>query len=289
MLVIFTDTDCDITPSIAKEYGFELISMPYIINDKLIKPYVDFDVFESKEFYDTLRKGIIPTTCAINPEEYIEYFEPHFAKGDDILYIHFSKAMSGTFNAMNVALEELKEKYPERKFYSIDTKGITICSYTIIRTIGDMLKNGATIEEIFKWSETEIDKYAIYFYADDLTFFRRSGRVSGLAGIMGNLVGIHPIIYMDSEGYMKNIDKCRGRKQALNKLLDTVEELGEDIKNHRITIGSTDARDVLDLFIQMFKERFGEDVKFDLVDVNPTAGSHCGPNGLGICFHAKHR
>ena len=147
MLVFFTDTDCDITPDIAKEYGFELISMPYFVNEKEINPYVDWQDFNSKEFYDMLRGGVIPKTSAISPSKYIEYFEPHFKAGNDIIYVHFSKNMSGTFNAMNLALEELYEKYPERKFYSIDTKAITALSYLIIKEIGKLYKEGKTALE----------------------------------------------------------------------------------------------------------------------------------------------
>ena len=133
MLKIFTDTDTDITLEEAKKYGYDLISMPYVIDDKEIKPYEDFEVFDYEEFYNVLRKGVLPTTCAINPEKYREYFEPTLAEGHDILYVHFSKAMSGTFNAMNIALEELKEEYPDRTVYTIDTKGITILSLNIVK------------------------------------------------------------------------------------------------------------------------------------------------------------
>lgn len=289
MLVVFTDTDCDFTQKTAKEYGFELISMPYVIDGKLVKPYVDFDKFEAHKFYDSLRKGTLPTTCAINPEEYIKYFEPHFAAGNDILYIHFSASMSGTFNGMNIAVEELKEKYPERNFYTIDTKGITILAYAIAKEIGEMFKKGATLEEVLKWSETEIDHFATYFYADDLTFFRRSGRVSGLAGIMGNLIGIRPVIHMDSDGVMKNVDKGRGMKATLLKIMDKISEIEDDIKGHRIVIGHTDAKEVVDEIVKMLTERFGEGLNIEIIDVNPTAGSHCGPNCVGICFHAKNR
>ena len=128
MFVLFTDTDTDITPEVAKEYGYNLISMPYVIDGKEIKPYEDFQEFDYKTFYSTLRKGVIPSTCGISPTTYIDYFESFLKDGKDILYVHFSKAMSSTFNAMNLALEELKEKYPERTVYLIDRKGIRICS-----------------------------------------------------------------------------------------------------------------------------------------------------------------
>ena len=104
MLRLFTDTDTDITPAVAAEYGYSLISMPYSIDAKTVYPYVDFDEFESRKFYDLLRSGVLPTTSAISKERYIEYFEPEFAAGNDILYVHFSRAMTMTFNAMDQAV-----------------------------------------------------------------------------------------------------------------------------------------------------------------------------------------
>ena len=289
MLKIFTDTDTDITPEVAKEYGYELISMPYSVDGKTVYPYVDFDKFDYKAFYDMLRGGVLPTTSAISEEKYVEYFEPHFKNGDDILYVHFSAAMTVTFDAMDKAVAALLEKYPERKFYSIDTKAITLGSYNIVREIGDLYKAGKTAEEIVEWSKTEVDKFATYFFADDLKFFRHSGRVSGLAAVMGTLIGIRPIITINAEGKMVSVGKEKGRVKAMEHLVNVVEELGEDLKNHRMIVGHTDALDLAKEVGEMLKEKFGDDLNIEYVVTNPTAGSHCGPNGVGVCFHAKHR
>lgn len=289
MYTLFTDTDTDLTPIEAKYYGYEMISMPYIIDGKEIKPYVDFEKFEYQEFYNMLREGVLPKTCAINSEEYKKYFQPFLEKGNDILYVHFSRAMSGTFNAMNIAIEELKEQYPDRTIYTIDTKGITICSYNIVREIGDMYLQGKSIEEIIKWSETEVDKFATYFYADNLEFFKLSGRVGNFSAIMGTLFGVHPILTMNSEGKMMSVNKCKGKNKTLNKLVDYVCELGEDIENHRVIIGHTDALDIAHTLAELLERRVGKKLQIEYVVVNPTAGSHCGPDTIGICFHAKHR
>ena len=289
MYTLFTDTDCDITPEIAERYGYKLISMPYTIEGQQVFPYVDFDKFEWHEFYDRLRKGVIPTTSALSPVEYINYFEPEFKAGRDILYVHFSAAMTATFNSMRLALEELAEKYPERKLYQIDTKGITLGSYSICLSIGELYKKGASIEEIQAWADREIDKTAFYFYADDLKFFGKSGRVSGFAAFFGNIIGLKPIIFIDTDGKMKTKDKCRGRKQALQRLLEYVIELEDDIKNHRVVIAHTDALPIAEEFGNMMKNHFGQDLEIEYEVVNPTAGSHCGPNAMGVTFHAKHR
>lgn len=288
MLVLFTDTDTDITPKMAEKYGYKLISMPYSIDGKTTYPYVDFDEFDAKGFYDKLRSGVIPNTSAINEDDYKKYFEPYFAEGSDILYVHFSRAMSATFESMDRAVAELLKKYPECKFYEIDTKGISIVSLNIAFEVGDMYLAGKTAEEMVEWAKTEVDKFAVYFFADDLRFFKHSGRVSGLAGTMGTLLGIRPIIYMNDEGKMVSIGKEKGRAKAIERLIKYVEELGDNVKGHRVLIANSDSEDIANDVKQGLIEKFG-DLDIQLIDVNPTAGSHCGPNAIGVCFHAVHR
>ena len=289
MWTYFTDTDTDITPEVAALYGYKLISMPYSVDAKIVYPYVDFEKFDSRAFYDTLRSGVLPTTSAISEEEYARYFEPEFAAGKDIFYVHFSAAMTMTFDNMRRAVDKLLAKYPGRRFLEVDTKGITIVSYLIVREIGDMLLSGKTPDEIAAWAATGVDHYAQYFFADDLRFFRRSGRVSGIAATMGGLIGIRPIIYMNDEGKMVSIGKEKGRINAMEHLARRVEELGDDIKGHRFIIGHTDAPELAEEVAQMLRQKFGDDLRIEFVVTNPTAGSHCGPNGVGVAFHSKCR
>ncbi len=277
------------TPQLAAKYGYRLISMPYSIDGETIYPYETWEEFDSSSFYDKLRAGTLPTTSALGEAKYIEYFEPEFSKGNDILYVHFSEAMSGTFANMRKALEVLKKKYPERKFYEIDTKGISAISLYILEEIGEMFNSGKTLEEVLEWAKTEIQHYAVYFFADDLKFFRRSGRVSGLAATMGGLIGLRPLIYMSPEGKMETIGTEKGRVKVMEKLVNYVAELSDDIKGNRIIIIHTDALAWAEQMELMLRERFGKDLKISTVMVNPTVGAHCGPNVLGLAFHAKHR
>lgn len=289
MLVLFTDTDTDFTPVEAKHYGYKLISMPYSIDNKETRPYEDFEKFDYHKFYDILRSGVLPKTSAISPNDYRNYFEPEFKKGNDILYVHFSKAMSGTFNAMHVAIEDLLEEYPDRKFYTIDTRGITILSYNIVREIGELHLQGKSIDEILAWADENVNKFATYFFADSLNFFARSGRISNFSKLMGNFIGVKPIIYMDPNGTMTNIGKEKGANKALRRLMAYFDELSEDIYNHHVVIGHTDALDKAHKLGDMLIEKYGEKLIIDYVVVNPTAGSHCGPDTIGISFYAKHK
>ena len=288
MLKIYTDSDTDITPIEAAEYGYKLISMPYSVDAKTTYPYVDFETFDGHAFYDMLRGGVLPTTSAISKEQYINYFEEDFKAGNDILYVHFSRAMTNSFDVMDQAIAELKAQYPGVRFEEIDTKGITTISYAIVREVGDMVKAGKTLDEILEWARTEVDKFAMYFFADDLKFFRRSGRVSGLAATMGTLIGVRPLIHMSQAGKMESIGTVKGRPNAMKALVEKVAELGDEIDKHRICIGHTDAPEIAQEIGRMIEDRFGKQ-NIVYVYVNPTAGSHCGPNGVGVCFHAKHR
>jgi len=288
MLVLFADTDMDLTKKKADELGYRLISMPYSVEGEIFFPYESWDKFNAHEFYDKLRNGTMPKTSSISEEKYIEYFEPVFKNGDDIFYVHFSRNMSGTFEAMDKAVKKLQEKYPKRKFYEVDTLGISILGYLVAEEIAELFKNGKSPDEVIEWAKKEVGHFACYFFADDLKFFRQSGRVSNLAGAMGMMFGIRPIIYMNDDGKMLNIGKEKGRFRAVEKLVNYIDKLSVDIKNHRIILGSSDNEELVEEMKSKLIEKYGE-LNIETVDVNPTIGAHCGPDTVGVAFYAKHR
>ena len=288
MYVLFTDTDNDVTPEIAKEYGYNLISMTYSIDGNDVYPYVDFEKFDDAEYYNKLRNGVVSKTSAVNPEQYIEYFEPFFKEGKDILYVHFSEALSGTFSNMHKALAILKEKYPERKFYSVDTKGISILGLIIIREVGDMYLQGKSPEEIVEWVENNRLNYAIYLYADDLNFFAKSGRINNFSAIMGSILGLHPIIHINKEGKMLSLMKVRGKKSTIKKIVEIVESTQQNIQNTRVIIGHANCLDDAKYLASLLEEKFGK-LNIEYVVVNPTAGAHCGPDSMGVAFRTVSR
>ena len=197
--------------------------------------------------------------------------------------------MSATFQNVDAAIKELLEKYPDRRIELIDTKGITLGSYAICKQLGELYLEGKTIEEMKTLSSEIVDKTAFYFFADNLKFFARSGRVSGFSAFMGGMIGIKPIINIDDAGKMVSVNKAIGRKAALEKIMNYVIELQDDIKNYPVVIAHGDAPHLVETFSKMLRDRFGYDLNIEVIDINPTAGSHCGPDTLGVTFHAKHR
>ena len=289
MFVLFTDTDCDVTPEVAQRLGFHLISMPYIENGKEVYPFEDWLHFDSHVYYERLRHGPLLSTCGISPHKYTTYFEPFFKAHQDILYVHFSSEMSGTFSAMNLAIEDLKQKYPGVRFETIDTKTISIGGLNIVREISALREQGKSIDEILDWAKTEVEKFAVYFYADNLKFFAKSGRVTGLAAAMGGLFGAHPIIYVNSQGQMLPIATAVGRFNALNKVAEYVIKLQDHIQDHRVLIAHSDCLFLAERLGHLLKHHFGHDLQIEYVVVGPVPGAHCGPDCIGVRFHAIHR
>ena len=286
---LFVDSDCDVTLQEAQSYGAMFISMPYSEDNKEIYPYKDWETFDSHAFYERLRKGKMSTTSALNAENYKAYFRPIFEKGVDILYAHFSSAMSASFDYMRQGVKELLEEFPERKFYEIDAKGITIGAYSLIREVMKRYSEGMSAEDLVKYGEDNVQKFAVYFFADNLKFFARSGRVKGITAFMGNLLGFKPLIYMNEEGKMVSIGRAKGRKNAIDALVKYVDDLQEDLKDYPVVIASSDNEELAHLLGEKLIEKYGEDLHIDYLQVNPTAGAHCGPDTVGVSFRAKHR
>lgn len=290
MFKIFVDTDMDFTPSDCAKDDLGLISMPIILDGQDVFPYEEgpLKTFDPKAFFNRLRGGYVPKTCGLSPEKYKSYFEPVLKEGKDILYIHFSEAMSGTFNAMRLAIEELKKTYPERKIEEVDTLAITSLARVIVQDVLPLYREGKSLEEVKEAVLKVRGHYAITLFADDLKFFKASGRVSGFSASVGGLLDIKPIISMTEDGFLKPIGKVLGRQAALTRIVKDLKEKGDEVEKHPFCIVHSDI--VPDL-LQFLHKRLKEAglTSYEEIVVNPTAGSHAGPGCLGIAFHAKHR
>ena len=287
MYQLFCDSNCELWHTTVKELGIHLIRMPYLIDDE--EYFYDMgEATDFKAFFDKMRNGSVPKTSALNEYAYTEYFEPILARGEDIYYITFSHQMSGTFNAMRSAIEKLKEKYPDREIRFKDSKLISLGSGMVTYYGALKYKDGATMDELDAYLDELIPCVATYFVVDDLTYLYRGGRVSGVSKVVGNLLGIKPVLHFNDEGKIININKVKGFKKALSALLGYLKEKGSELDKYKLFVVHADAENEAKNFIDAIKAQFGDlDIVFQ--PVGPVIGAHCGPGTIGLIFHCKEK
>ncbi len=287
MYQLFCDSNCELWHTTVKDLKLNLIRMPYVFTDEEI--FYDMgEQHDFKGFFDAMRAGATPKTAALNEYAYTEYFEPILARGEDIYYITFSHQMSGTFNAMKNVIAQLKEKYPEREIRYKDSKLICVGSGLITYYGALKYHEGATMDELDAYLDDLIEHTAMYFVVNDLTYLYRGGRVSGVSKVVGNLLGIKPILYFNEEGKILNIEKAKGFKKALSRLIEFMKEKGTELDKYKIFVVHADCEEEAKNFVSAIKAQFG-DIDVEFQPVGPVIGSHCGPGTIGLVFHAKEK
>lgn len=286
MSVLICDADGELWYTRQEELGVDYIKMPYSYNDE--EYYYDLGKnTDFRKFYDAVRGGTVPKTMALNPSEYEEILEPYFAKGEDVLYVSFSHAMSGTFDHLETALKKLYQKYPERKCTVFDTKSICLGAGIQMEYAAELKNKGATDEEIIAALKDFTNRVAVYFVVDDLMHLKRGGRLSGFAAFAGTLLQLKPILTIDKRGSLAVLQKVSGKKTALKTIANKVvsELTGTDYSVYVVDADSPEEGDAL---AEMIKARRPE-AKIVRQIVGPVIGAHCGPGTIGVIFVADKR
>jgi len=283
MSIIFSDSGCDISDDIIKKYNIKIINIPICVDDQ------DYSKGEIpiEEFYKKLRAGADIKTSSINPNIYIEYFEPYLKEGNDIIYVHFSSGVSGTFNFLKDAINTLKEKYPERKIDSIDTLNLTMGSGLLAYEVAKRNQEGMPHKELVVWANQNKNEYSVYFYVDSLKHLKKGGRISAATAVVGSMLQIKPLIHCADNGKLKIIGKAIGRKKAMSELVSYVKKYGKNVLDHPMVIMHADDIVNAEELKKMLLEEISPNLKIRLQLVGTTIGTHCGPGTVAVVFHGK--
>ena len=284
--VIFTDSCCDISPEVLGQWGVPYANMTFSFDGE-DKEYISADI-SNKEFYDRMRSGAHARTAAINADAFARAFTPILEEGKDILYVAFSSGLSTTVNSAHMAVEDLKEVYPDRKIVVVDTLTASAGGGLMVYMALEKQKEGATLEENAAYLESLVPQHCIWFIVDDLEYLKRGGRVSPLVAFAGGLLGIKPVLQMDNEGHLVKVATARGRKKAIEALAAKYAELSYEEKNTPIFISHADCREDAQQLVDMIEQRHGGKVTL-LSEIGPVIGSHAGPGTIALFFVGKHR
>ena len=282
MSVLICDSNCELWYTRVNELGLDYISMPYFIGGK--ECFYDMgEKTDFRSFYDTVRGGEIPKTQALNPEDYKNFLTPYFERGEDVLYISFSHAMSGTFQSLKLALDELHERFPARQCRVFDTNSISLGAGIQVEQAALLKQQGASDEEILSFLNDFTNRVCVYFVVDDLMHLKRGGRCSDLAAIAGTLLGLKPMLTFNAEGGLSVLSKIGGRKRAITTLANNVIEQLRDEDRFPVYVVDADCGEEGDKLRDLIlAKRPNANIIRQIV--GPVIGSHCGPGTLGVIF-----
>ena len=277
--VIITDSTVDLP----KEYLTEELGVPYLPLNYIMdgETYEDMSGLSGKEFFDKLRGGALPTTSQINPEFAKERLEPYVKEGKDILYIAFSSGLSGTYNSVRIAGEELSEEYPEAKIIVIDSLCACMGEGMLVYKAVQLKRQGKTLEETAAWCEENKLHICHNVTVDDLFHLHRGGRVSKATAIVGTMVQIKPVIHIDDNGELKVIGKTRGRKKALQTIVDTAVRQSEGWDNDLIMITHGDCEEDARYVAKLVREKMHVD-NILIHCIGTVIGAHTGPGVVAV-------
>lgn len=288
MYTVVCDSACDLWKDQAQELGVKVLRFPFLLDgeeqEKPLEKPEDFD-----EYYTKLKNGAVPSTSLINEFVLEEFFEEILKKGSDIFFIHFSGAMTSTFNCMDSLVDRLLLKYPERKFLVVDTLGVTMQAGVLVYDACKKLKAGDSLEAVKEYLETMKQKVACYFVVNDLFFLKRGGRISTATAIGGTLLGIKPLLKQGEDGKLVKVGTVRGKSGAINALVQKMKENGEAVADYPIIIMHSMMEEEAKALKEAVVAIVGDDSNVWIQPVGPIIGTHCGPGTLALIFRAKCR
>ena len=284
--VIMTDSCCDLTDAMAKELELVVLPLSVVQEGKEYKNYLDHRELDPAIFYSRLRQGSLGSTSAANVAAFHEAMEALLQQGKDILCLSFSSALSTTYQSASIAADELRQQYPDRTVYVLDTKCASLGQGMLVYLAGQERKKGRTIDEVKAYVEETIPHQCHWFTVDDLHHLKRGGRVSAAAAIVGTMLQMKPVLHVDDEGRLIPVSKVRGRKASIKALLDKMEEL--QVSTDPVFISHGDCLEEVEEMARQIKERFGTKEVY-INYVGPVIGNHSGPGTIALFFLGKHR
>ena len=275
---IITDSGCDFTKAELEQMNVGRAPLSVLFKGEL---HPDFATdAERKVLYDGVREGEMPTTSAVNPEGWADVMRPALEAGQDVLCLCFSSGMSTTYQSAVIAAEELKEEYPARTINVVDSLCAALGQGLLVWHACKHRDAGENLAEVTAWVEENKLKICHWVTVEDLNHLKRGGRVSAATALVGTMLNIKPIIYVNDEGKLVSTAKVRGRKAAIEYL---AKKCAEATDKDIAFVGHGDCREDAETCARVLKEKYGfKEVHIGYVGA--VIGAHTGPGVLVVCF-----
>lgn len=294
MFQIVVDSAANIPAQLVKQYNIKVISFVNFVNGKSVTCFdpalsMEEERTKGKEYYDAVRAGAEVKTGLISSGNFEDYFRTIMEQNEDVLYFSLSKNISGTYNSARIAAEELMENPPMgRKIRMIDSLNASLAQGILAIYASEMRAQGMDFDAIADKLESYPARMNGVFTVGDLKYLANTGRISGSAALVGNILNIKPILRGNKDGYIVQYKKCRGRKSALNTLISLVCDNIVNPEEQIIGIAHADSYEDSLYVMEEIKKRITVR-DFINTSYDYCTGSHVGPDTIALFFMAKDR
>ena len=289
--ILSCSSTVDLTPQQMKERNLRYVCFHFILDGQDHKDDMGQSI-APEELYSRMVAGAEAKTSQVALGEYTEYFEQLLQEGKDILHVEFSSGLSGSYNSARLVVEDLKEKYPDRKIYLVDSLAASSGYGLIMETLADMRDAGKSVEELYQWTEENRLRMHHWFFSTDLTFYIKGGRISRTAGAVGTLLGICPLLNMDNLGRLQPREKIRTKKKVIRRIVEMMEAHAQDGTEYsgKCYICQSACLDDAKAVAALVEEKFPKlQGKVEIYPIGATIGSHTGPGTVALFFWGDER
>ena len=285
--IIATDSCCDFDENLIRELDLTVIPLSVHLGQDHFRNYPG-EMPESHVFYTRLSKWEPAQTSAPNVEAFKDAFRPFLEAGKDVLYLGFSSALSATYQNAAMAVEELREAFPDAVIRAVDTLCASMGQGLLVDLAVQEKRKGKSLEEVASFVQETIPHLCHWFTVGDLSQLRRGGRLSAGKAIVGNLLNIKPVLHVDNEGRLVPMESAKGRKKSVEALVRHMEETAIAPETQRIYISHGDCLGDAEVLAAAIQSKLGV-ASVTIGDVGPVIGAHAGLGTLALFFLGKER
>ncbi|MGI6108364.1 MAG: DegV family protein [Eubacteriaceae bacterium] len=282
MLRLLTDSMCDMPLNLQTHPAMDMVSLNVVMEDGTsLRDKTEITIDEINEL---LKKGIMPTTTQVLPEDFRKYFTEQAQAGNDVLYWSFTSKLSGTYETAKMVLEQVKKEYPDFNCEIVDSLQsggpIGLVAVELLKLMDD----GASLQELVKAAYAFRDHVHFLFTMQNLKWLAKGGRLGKTTAYVGDLMKIRPVISVE-DGVMKILGKVRGDKKALSVIEANLDKMLSDYRDQLVGIAVVDEATCEPLTERM--EAIAESkglTRHERVKIGTVLASHLGVTGTGIYF-----
>lgn len=285
---VFTDGCSNLPNRLLTELDIRVLPCSYVLDGVPGTYDGDIDAFDTHDFYDKLRNGSTLKTSLLNTHLFLTHFRPELSAGKDVVYVGMSSGISGTIQAARIAAEELMDEFPQRTVRVVDSLGAGFGPGLLSCRASELRSEGKSAGEAADILDQAVPHLLQYFTVDDLNFLKRTGRVSGATAAIGTVLNIKPLLWGDPTGHIVALKKCRGRKKAIDEIVELYRSKAIHPETQRIAISHGDCPEEAELLAKRVCE-ICQPRELIICPHEPFTGAHVGPGMLALFFFGESR